>query len=147
MKKNIITFGLVAMVASSSVYAFGGPQSFMECNVNQKTMPFHKQMFNANNNGIKEIMMTLSQIELSKTQWNEIRKVMFDMREHHFESVDKQELVVLINKEGAFDKERFIKNRISLSKEMIDTQAQSIEKILNILDDAQRKTLARKLSI
>ena len=143
---KLITLSLALMVASSSVYAFGGPKGFMDCDRTSGKMPFQKQMV-MSGNGMQEVMMTLSNMDLSKTQWNEIRKVMFDVREQRFDKVDTKEAVVIINKDGTFDKEGFVKNRASLSKEMIDVQAGSIEKVLSVLTTEQRKTLATKLAI
>jgi len=77
MKTKLITLSLALMVASSSVYAFGGPKGFMDCDSRSGKMPFQKQMA-MSGNGMQEVMMTLSNMDLSKTQWNEIRKVMFD---------------------------------------------------------------------
>ena len=143
---KLITLSLALMVASSSVYAFGGPKGFMDCDSTSGRMPFQKQMA-MSGNGMQKVMMTLSNMDVSKTQWNEIRKVMFDVREQRFDKVDTKEAVVIINKDGTFDKEGFVKNRASLSKEMIDVQAKSIEKVLSVLTTEQRKTLATKLAI
>lgn len=143
---KLITLSLALMVASSSVYAFGGPKGFMDCDNRSGKMPFEKQMA-MSGNGMQEVMMTLSTMDLSKTQWNEIRKVMFDVREQRFDKAGTKEAVVIINKDGTFDKEGFVKNRASLSKEMIDVQAGSIEKVLSVLTTEQRKTLATKLAI
>jgi len=143
MKAKLITLGLAVMVASSSVYAFNGPRGW-DCDSKGK-MPFQKEIA-LSGNGMQEVMMTLSNMDLSKTQWSEIRKIMFDMRDQRFESLDTKPSVI-ISKEGTFDKESFIKNRATLSKEMIDAQAKSIEKVLSILSEAQRKTLATKLAI
>jgi len=143
---KLITLSLAFMVASSSVYAFGGPKGFMDCDSQSNKMPFQKQMAIIGN-GMQEVMMTLSAMDLSKTQWNEIRKVMFDIREQHFDAVDTKEAIVIINKDGTFDQEEFVKNRASLSKERIDVQAKSIEKVLSVLTTNQRKTLAIKLAI
>ncbi|WP_060825216.1 hypothetical protein [Sulfurospirillum cavolei] len=145
MKAKLITLGLTVMVASSSLYAFGGVQGW-NCGNQQNRMPFsHPMSFNGNS--MRDIMMTLSSMDLSKTQWSEIRKVMFEMRDQHFDASAEKASVEVIHKDGSFDKEHFIKNRTSLSKEMIDTQAKSIEKILSILTEAQRKSLAGKLAI
>lgn len=143
---KLITLSLALMVATSSVYAFGGAKGFMDCDSQSGKMPFQKQMA-MSGNGMQEVMMTLSSMDVSKTQWNEIRKVMFDLREQRFDKVEPKEAVVIINKDGTFDKESFVKNRVSLSKEMIDAQAGSIEKVLSVLSIEQRKTLATKLAI
>ena len=44
MKTKLITLSLALMVASSSVYAFGGPKGFMDCDRTSGKMPFQKQM-------------------------------------------------------------------------------------------------------
>ncbi len=145
MKVKLITLGLAVLVATSSVYAFGDPQGW-NCGNQQNRMPFSQSMA-FNGNGMRDVMMTLSSMDLSKTQWSEIRKVMFEMRDQHFDVSTEKASVVVIHKDGTFDKESFIKSRTTLSKEMIDTQAKSIEKILSILTEAQRKLLADKLAI
>ncbi|MDD3343084.1 MAG: hypothetical protein PHR87_05850 [Sulfurospirillaceae bacterium] len=144
MKAKLITFCLALMVASSSVYAFNGPRGW-GCD-SKGPMPFQQQMA-FSGNGMQEVMMTLSTMDLSKTQWSEIRNIMFEMRDQHFEGVDTKATVVILSKDGTFDKEGFIKNRASLSKEMIEAHAQSIDKVLQVLTDDQRKTLASKLAI
>ncbi len=144
MKAKLITFGLALMVASSSVYAFNGPRGW-GCD-SKGPMPFQQQM-SCSGNGMQEVMMTLSTMDLSKTQWSEIRNIMFEMRDQRFEGVDTKASVVILTKDGTFDKEGFIKNRASISKEMIDAQAKSIEKVLSVLSESQRKTLANKLAI
>lgn len=70
---------------------------------------------------------------------------MFDMREQRFENFRKKEDVVMIDKNGTFNKEEFIKNRTALSKEMIESQSKVVERILSILDDTQKKQLVSKL--
>jgi TolA-binding protein len=146
MNVKFITLTLVTLVATSSAFAFGGPQGWMNCSKEQSQIPLFKQRITPNN-GMQEMMMALSEMELSKAQWNEIRKVLFDARNKHFDTSNQQELMVLINNDGTFDKEGFIKSRALITKEMIDTQAKSIEKVLHVLTDDQRKALARKLTI
>jgi len=145
MKAKLITLSLALMVASSSVYAFNGPRGF-DCDSSRGRMPFQQQMA-FSGNGMQEVMMTLSNMDLSKSQWSEIRKIMFEIRDQHFEGMDTKASVVILTKDGTFDKEGFIKNRASLSKEMIEAHAQSIDKVLQVLTDDQRKTLASKLAI
>ena len=96
---------------------------------------------------MKNMMMTLSDMELSTVQWKAIRKVMFDLKEQRIENFKKNNPIVLIDKEGNFDKDEFVKDRTTLSKEMIETQSEAVEKVLNILDESQRKYLASKLNI
>ncbi len=145
MRTKFLKLSLVAMVATSSVYAFGGAKSFGECD-REHTMPFMKKG-NVANNAIKEIMMTISDMDLSKSQWKEIRKVMLDLKEQRFDTFKDKENVVFMDKDGNFDKEKFIKDRTSISKDMIEAQAKAVEKILSILSETQRKTLASKIAI
>ena len=142
MRRKLLKLSLVAMIATSSVYAFGGAKSFGECDQGAK-MPFAKKGDIANN-GMKEIMMKLSDMDLSKSQWKEIKQVMFDLKEQRFDTLKNKETIILLNKDGNFDKDKFIKDRNSISKDMIEAQAKAVEKVLAILNETQRKTLASK---
>ncbi len=142
MRRKFLKLSLVAMVAASSVYAFGGAKSFGVCDQGHK-MPFTKKG-DVVNNGMKEIMMKLSDMDLSKSQWKEIKQVMFDLKEQRFDTLKNKETIILLNKDGNFDKDKFIKDRTSISKDMIEAQAKAVEKVLSILSETQRKTLASK---
>jgi hypothetical protein len=145
MRTKFLKLSLVAMVAASSVYGLGGAKKFGECGRGD-TMPFMKKGDVAND-GMKEIMMTISDMDLSKSQYKEIKQAMLDLKEQRFDTFKDKENVVFMDKDGNFDKEKFIKDRTSISKDMIEAQAKAVEKFLSILSEAQRKTLASKISI
>lgn len=145
IKSKIAILSLVATVAASSVYAFGGAKSFGECERGNPSTFMKNSQFS--NTGMKEVMMILSDMDLSKNQWQEIRKVMFDLKEQRLDKLDGKDNIVLVDKNGNFDKEKFIKDRTSMSKDMIEVQAKAVEKVLSVLSETQRKTLASKISI
>ena len=145
MRTKIVTLGLAVVVAASSVYAFGGSKFFGDCDRGMGKKQFMHTSSNSNS-GMKDVMMTLSDMDLTRDQWRNIRKVMFDLKEQRFDSFDENKVVVL-DKKGNFDKEGFIQERTSISKDMINAQAKSIEKILGILNAKQKKILADKIAI
>ncbi len=144
MKAKILKLSLVAALATTTLYAFGGSRGFNGCDTINGPMKFSPSS-HFQNDSMRNIMMNLSNMELSSTQWKEIREVMFDMREQRFENFRKKEDVVMIDKDGTFNKEEFIKNRTAFSKEMIESQSEVVERILSILDDIQKKQLVSKL--
>jgi Spy/CpxP family protein refolding chaperone len=139
-KAKILKLSLVAALATTTIYSFGGPG----CDTMNSPM-YYGSYSHFQNDSMRNIMMNLSNMELSSTQWKKIREVMFDMREQRFENFRKKEDVVMIDKNGTFNKEEFIKNRTALSKEMIESQSKVVERILSILDDTQKKQLVSKL--
>lgn len=139
-KAKILKLSLVAALATTTLYAFGGPG----CDTMNSPMNYGSSS-HFQNDSMRNIMMNLSNMELSSTQWKKIREVMFDMREQRFENFRKKEDVVMIDKNGTFNKEEFIKNRTALSKEMIESQSKVVERILSILNDTQKKQLVSKL--
>lgn len=146
MKTKILKLSLAVILATNTLYAFDGPKGFDNCDNMRGGMPFASSS-DFQNDSMKNMMMTLSDMELSTVQWKAIRKVMFDLKEQRFENFKKNNPIVLIDKEGNFDKDEFVKDRTTLSKEMIETQSEAVEKVLNILDESQRKYLASKLNI
>lgn len=137
MRKQILTAGLAILVASSSVYAFGGG---FERGSNCGDKMMNKSFMKSQNSGMYQIISIVSDMDLSKEQWIEIKKTMHDMKKERFD--DKQERpTITFNKDGSFDKEKFIKDRSSFSKEMIESQATVVEKITSILDKSQKKIL------
>lgn len=146
MKTKILKLSLAVILATSTLYAFGGHKGFDNCDNMRGGMPYASSS-HFQNDSMKNMMVTLSDMELSTVQWKAIRKVMFDLKEQKFENLKKNNPIVLIDKEGNFDKDEFVKDRTTLSKEMIETQSEAMEKVLNILDESQRKYLASKLNI
>lgn len=145
MKTKILKISLVAVIASTSLYAFGGPRGFDSCDTMRSNMSYGPSS-HLQNDSLRDMMITLSDMDLSSSQWRDIRKVMFDLREQRFDNSRKKDNTVLINKDGTFDKEEFVKNRTALSKEMIESQSKVVERILNILDESQKKYLVSKLN-
>jgi len=144
MKSKIVSVSLAVLVATSSLYAFGGSRGLSDCGPSKGGMFHSIRGFDTDTN-LRSMMMTISQMELSSVQWSELRKVMFDLKEQRFENFDKPKISLVVDKDGNFNKESFIKNRASFSKEMIESQGNAMEKILNILDASQKKVLASKL--
>jgi len=149
MKKQISTLGLAVFVAGSTAYGFGmrdgqGCRDYFP-NDYKRGMLFNSHK---SSNGIYSLMSTISELDLTRAQRVEIRKVMFDLREKNIETMeDKKTLTLIFTKDGKFNKEDFINNRVQFSKQMIKVQASMIEKILNILDEEQKKTVVSKLSL
>lgn len=142
MRKQILTIGLAVLVASSSVYAFGGFDRDSNC-ASHKMM--NKSYMKSQNNGVHKVMSIVSDMDLTSSQWIEIKKTMLDMRKERLD--DKQDMpTITFNKDGSFDKEKFIKERTTFSKEMIETHSQMIEKIVSILDKSQKEILISKLN-
>lgn len=145
MKTKIVAISIAALVATSSLYAFGGPRDFKDCSPSKGSMFFgHTKGFDSSAN-LRAVMSIISEMDLSSEQWSKIRKVMFNLKEERFDKVDDSKISVVLDKDGNFDKTNFIKSRTDFSKEMIESQASAFENILSVLDDAQRKTLATKL--
>ena len=71
MRKQILTAGLAILVASSSVYAFGGGFD-RGSNCSGKMM--NKSFMNHQGNGIYNVMAIVSNMDLTKEQWIEIKK-------------------------------------------------------------------------
>lgn len=145
MKSKIVTVSLAVLVATSSLYAFGGPRGLSDCGPSKGGMFHSTRGFDTDTN-LRSVMLTISQMELSSAQWSELRKVMFDLKEQRFENFNESKIALIIDQDGNFNKENFIKDRASFSKEMIESQANAMEKILNILYASQRKVLASKLT-
>jgi hypothetical protein len=95
---------------------------------------------------MRMIMTALSDMDLPKEQWKSIRQVMFELKEQRIEKLETKNKTIFIDKDGKFDRDGFIKEKTSISKDMIETQAKAIEKILSILNESQRKTLAAKMA-
>jgi len=148
-KKQIITLGLAVFVAGSTAYGFG-MRDGQGCRDDFPNDYKRGMLFNSHksSNGIYSLMSTISELDLTSAQRVEIRKVMFDLREKNIETMeDKKTLTLIFTKDGKFNKEDFINNRVQFSKQMIKVQASMIEKILNILDEEQKKTVVSKLSL
>ncbi len=148
MKKQIITLGLAVLVAGSSAYGFdmrGGKGCQDNSSNNHKKGMLLKS--HKSSNSTYGLMSSISELDLSRTQRVEMRKVMFDLREKNIEKMeDKKHFSFTFNKDGKFNKEDFVNNRFKLSKQMIKVQSEMIEKILNILDKEQKKIVLDKLS-
>jgi Spy/CpxP family protein refolding chaperone len=147
MKKQIITIGLAVLVAGSSAYGFG-----MKGGCENDSYDSHKRgmLLNSNksSNSMYSLMSVISDLELSRTQQLDIRKIMFDLREENIQKMeDTHSFNVTFTKDGKFDKEEFVNNRIKLSKQMVEVQSKMIEKIFNILDDKQKNIVQNKLSL
>ena len=149
MKKQIITLGLAVLVAGSSAYGFsmrgghGCGDDFQNNHKKGMLLNTHKS-----SNGMYRLMSTISDLDLTRTQRVEIRKVMFDLREKNIETMeDKKTFTLTFTKDGKFNKENFIDNRAKFSKQMLKVQASMIEKVLSILDDKQKKIVVSKLSL
>jgi len=141
MKTKVLTLALAALFATSSLYAFGGGN----CDGNKCSMPFEKNMNHANGS-MRVIMTALSDMDLPKEQWKSIRQVMFELKEQRIEKLEAKGKTIFIDKDGKFDKDGFIKEKTSISKDMVEAQAKAIEKILAILNESQRKALAAKMA-
>ncbi|MGM0534220.1 MAG: hypothetical protein ACQERK_06985 [Campylobacterota bacterium] len=151
MKKQIITLVVSATMAASSLYAFGGSKGYGNCDKSYKSCDKGGKMFSAHrggkmDNSMRTFMMTLSDMDLSDKQWNEIKIVMMELKIERFERFEERKNTAFFDKEGNFDKKRFIDNRISISKNMATMEAKTVEKILNILDKKQRKEFTKQLS-
>ena len=142
MRKQILTTGLVLLVASSSVYAFGGFDRGENCS-NQKMMS--KSFMKHQKNGIHNVMAIVSNMDLTKDQWVEIKKTMLDMKKDRIDVIEDKPSITF-HKDGSFDKEKFIKERSTFSKEMIESQGLMIEKIVSILDKSQKEILISKIN-
>lgn len=143
-KAKILKLSLIAVLATTTLYAFGGPRGFNSCDTMSNHTTYNPSS-HTQNDSMREIMMNLSDMKLSSTQWKEIREVMFEMREQRIKNFNEKEDLVIINKDETFNKEEFVKNRTALSKDMIESQSEVMEKILNILDDEQKQELVSKL--
>jgi len=148
MKKQIITLGLAVLVAGSSAYGFDmrGGKGCQDNSLNNHKkgmlLKSHKS-----SNSTYGLMSSISDLDLSRVQKVEIRKVMFDLREKNIEKMeDKNTHSFTFNQNGDFNKKDFINNRVKLSKKTIKLQSEMIEKILNILDKEQKKIVLDKLS-
>ena len=90
----------------------------------------------------------MDNLDLTRKQRVEIRKVMFDLKEKNFGTMeDRKTIVPMLSEDGKFKKEDFINNRTKISKAMATAQATMLEKVLNILDKDQRKIVVNKLSL
>lgn len=145
METRILKLSLVAVLTTGTLYGFGGSKVFDNCDNKENGMLF-PQSSHFQNNSMKNMMITLSDMELSSTQWKEIRKVMFDLKERKSENFKQKDSVILIDNDGNFNREEFVKNRTLLSKEMINSQSEVVGKVLSILDNSQKKYLASKLN-
>jgi len=145
MKRKLLTLSLAVLVAGSSAYAFGpmGGKSFCGNKMIKKSFMGYK-----NGSTIFDVMAIVSDMQLSNKQWIEIKKTMLDIKEQRLDYFeDKNIFTIKIDENGVFDKDAFIKDRMAYSKKMINTQASTIEKILDILDVSQKKILIKKLAL
>lgn len=145
MRKKILALSLAVLCTATSIYAFEAQRSSSGCNGKKCEMRMEKNAPHQNDS-VRSIMTTLSDMDLSKEQWKDIRQIMFTLKEQMIENFDEKNKSHFINKDGKFDKESFIKSKFSLSKERIEIQAKTIESILNTLNESQRKALASKMS-
>ncbi|WP_044417918.1 hypothetical protein [Halarcobacter anaerophilus] len=142
MKKFILTIGLTALVTSSTVFAFGGSNRDSNCG-SYKMM--NKPYVNYQNNSMHKIMSIISNINLTQEQWIELKKTMLDMKKERLD--DKLDMpTITFDKNGSFDKEKFVNERTTFSKNMIEAQSKMIEKVVSILDESQRKFLVTELN-
>lgn len=142
MRKQILTIGLALLVASSSVYAFGG---FDRCENYSSQKMMNNSFIKNHRDGIHNIMAIVSNMDLTKDQWVEIKKTMLDMKIDRIDSMEDKPSITF-HKDGSFDKEKFIKERSTFSKEMIESQGQMIEKIVSILDKSQKEILISNIN-
>ena len=91
-------------------------------------------------------MLAISSMDLSDKQWNNIKKTMIEIKVKRINSSYKNQKERYIDENGNFDKDMFISRKTEFSNKRIESQANSIEKILNILTDEQKKRLSTKLS-
>lgn len=145
MKSKIAAVSLAVLVATSSLYAFGGPKGFKDCGPTT-TNNFHTTRgFGGSDSNIQTLMSTILNMDLSSSQWREVRKVMFDLKEQRFDNFNDSKLSALIDKDGNFNKTSFMKAHLDFSQGMIESQATAIEKIFGVLDAKQKALLVSKL--
>lgn len=140
MKKQILAIGLAVLVAGSSLYAFGGFDRGFGCTGKMFGKPFMKSQ----GDGIYGVMLVVSDMDLTSSQWAEVKKVMLDVKKERLDSSENYPQAIF-KSDGLFDKEKFIEERTATSKKMIEAQAKAVEKIVSILDNSQRDTLISKL--
>jgi len=143
----MMMIGLAVVVASSSLYGFGrcggGPDRFSNR---------YKRggLINSNNqsNSMYSFMSAISNLDLSNTQRADIREVMFKFKQNRIEQAENTNTpTIRFDEDGNFKKELFIQNRTNISQKMIANQANMIKEILNILNDNQKDTISKKLSL
>ncbi len=147
MRKQMMMIGLAVVVASSSLYGFGrgggGPDGFSNKHKRGGLINSNKQ-----SNSMYSFMSAISNLDLSKTQRADIRKVMFKFKESKIEQRENSKAsAIIFDENNNFKKELFIQNRIKISQKMINLQANMIKNILNILNDNQKDTISKKLSL
>ena len=144
------------MVAGGSAYGFGMKGCQDGCNknfnCNKSFNNNHKRgmllSLNKSSNSMYILMSSISDLNLSKKQRSQIKKVMFNLREKNIKKItDNKAPTITFNKDGNFNKKDFIKNKEKLSKELIVLQADAIEEILNILNSEQKEIVIKKLSL
>ena len=145
MKGKITAISLAVLVTTSSLYAFGGPRGLKDCG-STTTNSFHTvRTLGGADFSIQALMSTILNMDLSSSQWREVRKVMFDLKDQRFDSFEDTKLSALIDKDGNFDRTSFIKAHLDFSKEMIESQAITMEHIFGILSAEQKALLISKL--
>jgi hypothetical protein len=143
MSKKLLTLSVAILVAGSSVYAFGP--------MNQRSFCGNKmahKVFRGNKGIVFDIMSIVSDMNLSNEQWIEVKKIMLEVKEQRLKHLkNKKVFTIYVDENGIFDKDKFIQERTTYSKKMIELQADIIEKILSVLNDSQKKILIKKLTL
>ncbi len=143
MKKQILTIGLTILVAGTSAQAFmnNGDNDSCGKRMHKKSFMSHKK-----DSGLHSVMSIVSDMDLSDSQWLKIRTTMKSMKKDRFKNHDSKKISkIILDKDGNFNKEEFIKNHTLTSSDLIEKRASRIEKILDILDASQKKIVADKL--
>ncbi len=171
MKNNFLVVAIATMIAVSSSYAFGGQNNDNKNRMGQQQNMMGQQQHrtgkqqhrmgqqhnmmgkkgrwqrgSANELNMRKLMLAISSMDLSDKQWNNIKKTMIEIKVKRINSSYKNQKERYIDENGNFDKDMFISRKTEFSNKRIESQANSIEKILNILTDEQKKRLSTKLS-
>ena len=139
MKKQIVSSIVALTLATGSLYAYGNG-GFKDCDKDTKQVQKQQHMMQHKKSGFVAIMHALSQLDLPKQQWREIKIAILDMKKQNLQNSAFKGVGEYFNKKG-FDKTAYLKEKSNFMQKKLESEAQAIEKITATLDAAQLQKL------
>lgn len=139
MKKKILASVVAISIAASSLYAYSD-RGFKDCDKKSKHSQKKEYMLHHKKSGFPIVMHALSQLELPKKQWTQIKLAILDMKKQNLQNSSTKGIKEYFDKDG-FDTNGYIKERSAFMQKKLENEAQAIEKITSILDATQLQNL------
>ncbi len=145
----MMMIGLAVVVASSSLYGFGGKDHRGNMGgqhrFDAKDHRGDKKMKKRPPREIYMFMSAVSDQDLTKAQKTDMRKIMEEFKSSKKANrVEKRKSLIKIDDNKKFDKEYFINTSNERAKDRATEQANMIEKVFAILDDKQKQLVIQE---